>query len=81
MHDTLSTKIKKYKQGIMNLNSSNNTGTHWVAYCKVDKEINYYDSCIAVSPLELVKYFGNAQITYNNTQEQQLDAKIVENCV
>lgn len=39
MRDTLLTQIKKIKVGIVNLDSSNNKGTHWVCYSKIMESI------------------------------------------
>lgn len=60
--------------GIINLDSSNNSGTHWVAYAKINKKIEYFDSYGNLKPpKELLKYMGkNIQYNYDNLQGNHL---------
>lgn len=58
MRDTLPKKIKKNESGIINLDTDDGEGTHWVAYTKKNKEIIYFDSYGNLRPPEeLIKYF------------------------
>jgi hypothetical protein len=67
--DELPSKINEQECGILNLDSSNGQGTHWVAWYK-DCNNNYYlDSCGLQPPLEIIKYLGRP-IYYNTGQVQ-----------
>lgn len=51
--------------GIVNLDSSKNLGTHWVAYIKLNEYIEYFDSYGNLKPpIELIRYLG-PDIKYN----------------
>lgn len=70
MRDTLPQKIKKYESGIVNLDTNNGDGTHWIAYTKKHKEVVYFDSYGNLRPPEeLTKYFlsdgSTNKIKYN----------------
>lgn len=56
--------------GIINLDSSQNPGTHWVAYAKIYNYIEYFDSYGDLKPpKEFVKYVGSKiNYNYNNYQ-------------
>lgn len=74
MRDTLPKKPRKVECGIVNLDSSNNEGTHWVAYVKVNNYAEYFDSFGNLKPpLELIKYLQRATINYNYDQFQSFD--------
>lgn len=65
MLDELPIKPHKNECGIVNLDKSNRPGTHWVAYYKKNKYIEYFDSYGNLKPpLEIVKYFKD-EIKYN----------------
>lgn len=65
MRDTLPNKPFKNECGIVNLDSSNNSGTHWVAYAKVNTYVEYFDSYGNLKPpQEIIKYLGSS-IFYN----------------
>ena len=56
MRDTLP-KIPHHKEcGILNLNTSQQPGSHWVAYYKDGKRRIYFDSFGQISPMELQRY-------------------------
>ncbi|KAL4091149.1 hypothetical protein QTP88_025886 [Uroleucon formosanum] len=42
--DRLSTRPKRRESAIINLDTENGTGTHWVAYKKIGNQVEYYDS-------------------------------------
>lgn len=72
--DKLPVYSKQIECAVVNLDSENNTGTHWVAYKKNGKNINYFDSFGNLPPpLELQKYFGNCNIKYNYKRYQQFN--------
>ena len=79
MRDTLPKKPKARESAIVNLDSNDGLGTHWVAYKKIGNRVKYFDSFGNLRPpLELLKYFGNnVEITYNQNRYQSFDT---ENC-
>ncbi|KAF0751848.1 protein ALP1-like [Aphis craccivora] len=57
--DKLPVKIKHRESAVINLDLEIGTGTHWVAYKKIGKQVKYYDSFENLPPpLELQKYFN-----------------------
>lgn len=57
MRDTLPSKPRKIECAVLNLDTSNNSGTHWVAYAKQNDYVEYFDSFGNLKPpLELIKY-------------------------
>lgn len=75
MRDSLpKTKPFKNECGIVNLDSSIGLGTHWVAYYKKDKHIEYFDSFGNLQPpIEIINYLGD-KIGYNYTKHQNYDS-------
>lgn len=76
MRDALPAKPKKFESAIVNLDSIQGRGTHWVAYRKTDRIVYYFDSFGNLRPPpELVRYFGNSvQINYNYDRKQSLSS-------
>lgn len=71
MKDSLPKKVKKNECGIINLNNSNQIGSHWTAYYKKGNYVEYFDSFGNIPPpLELQKYLAtdNIWIIKNPTQ-------------
>lgn len=65
---------RKYESAIVNLDSSNGAGTHWVAYRKRGDKIYYFDSFGDLKPpLELVNYFKNYNIYFNYDNYQKFN--------
>ena len=56
MRDTLPAKVHKIECGIVNLNTSHQSGSHWVCYYKNDKKRIYFDSFGQIIPLEIQRY-------------------------
>ena len=56
MRDTLPTKPKKVECSIINLNRSNEIGSHWVCLAKIGKTRLYFDSFGQDIPLEIIRY-------------------------
>lgn len=56
MRDTLPKKPHKEECGIVNLNTSNEKGSHWVAYYKKGYDRIYFDSFGQVTPIEVQNY-------------------------
>lgn len=51
--------------GVINLDSSTSSGSHWVAYAKINDYVEYFDSYGNLKPpLEFIKYMGQ-KINYN----------------
>lgn len=69
MRDELKFKPLKKECGILNLDCSKNSGTHWVAWFKDEKDKIYFDSFGVQPPLELIKYL-KSPILYNTFQIQ-----------
>lgn len=81
MRNKLPKKIHKYETGIINLDGYNGEGTHWTAYVKHNKHINYFDSFGNLRPpKEVISYFlsdGSKNIIqYNYTQYQSFNSFI-----
>jgi len=65
MRDLLPEAPKSRECGIVNLDNSRSSGTHWVAYNKNKNNIHYFDSFGNLQPpREVVKYLGH-RIQYN----------------
>ena len=70
MRDELKFKPLNRECGILNLDSSKNDGSHWVAWFKDKDNKIYFDSFGVQPPLELIKYL-KSPILYNTFQIQQ----------
>lgn len=73
------TKPLKHECGIINLDDKNGPGTHWVAYRKIDKVTNYFDSFGNLKPpLEFIQYIGGNpnNIYFNHKRYQQFNTII-----
>lgn len=79
MRDNLpKTKPLNNECGIINLDSSSGSGSHWTAYTKFGKHVTYFDSYGNLRPpIEFVKYLGSGNIIkYNYTRYQKYDTVI-----
>lgn len=75
MRDKLPKKPKQIECGIVNLDSYKNTGTHWVAYVKLNDYCEYFDSFGDLKPpLELSKYLNKRKIFYNYQNYQNFNS-------
>lgn len=70
MRDQLPKQPFKKECGVINLDSSENPGTHWVAYAKYRNYIEYFDSYGNLRPpTEFIEYIGpNIHYNCNNIQ-------------
>lgn len=70
MRNELPKKSLHKECGIINLDSSENSGTHWVAYVKFGNYIEYFDSYGNLKPPnEFIKYIGSdVHYNYDNIQ-------------
>ena len=76
MLDNLPKKCHKYECGIVNLDISSVSGTHWVAYYKNAYDIKYFDSFGNLNPpIEIINYLGD-NIKYNYNSYQNYDSII-----
>jgi hypothetical protein len=70
--DKLSSRPKFKESAIVNLDTANSAGTHWVAYRKIGKKVDYYDSFGNLTPpLELQTYFNGCTVEYNYSRQQK----------
>ena len=69
LRDTLPKKPNRHECGIMNLDDSSGSGTHWVAWLKRGNDKFYFDSFGLPPPNELDKYLGS-DIFYPTQQIQ-----------
>ena len=72
LRDTLPKKPKKKECGILNLDDTSGSGTHWVAWYKNGDEKNYFDSYGLQPPNELIDYL-HSPILYNTERVQPYD--------
>ena len=72
LRDELPKNVKVRECGILNLDDSSGTGTHWVAWNKVRNEKFYFDSYGLPPPTELVQY-RNSPLYYNSERIQPDD--------
>ena len=71
MRDNLPSNPRKYEYGIVNLDDSEGSGTHWVAYKKRCGEVEYFDSFGSLHPpKEVIHYFRNCNLMFNYDQYQ-----------
>ena len=66
MRDTLGKKPRKQECGILNLNTSNEPGSHWVCWYKNGSQRIYFDSFGCICPEELQKYLKTQAEFKNN---------------
>lgn len=78
MRNNLPKRVYKIECAIINLDSVDGPGTHWVAYYKNNKNVYYFDSFGNLPPpLELVYYLGgDTKIFYNHKNYQKFDTVI-----
>ena len=72
LRDALPTTPKKKECGILNLDDTMGSGTHWVAWYKNGTEKKYFDSYGLQPPNELVDYL-HSPILYNTERVQPYD--------
>ena len=72
LRDALPTTPKKKECGILNLDDTTGSGTHWVAWYKNGTEKKYFDSYGLQPPNELFDYL-HSPILYNTERVQPYD--------
>ena len=75
LRDLLPKKTNKNECGILNLDDSDGSGTHWVAWYKKGKHKYYFDSYGVQPPLELRSYFKSP--IYYSTEKIQRPEQVV----
>lgn len=76
MKDALPKSIKSNESGIINLENSNSSGSHWVAYFNDSNGmvVEYFDS-FGITPPPLIELYLrtlNKVLVYNNVQYQHM---------
>ena len=62
---------KANESAVLNLDDKNSSGTHWVAYRKIRKDVTYFDSFGNLKPpKELLDYLGVDRIKFNYERYQ-----------
>ena len=78
MRDELPKNSNPIECGIMNLNKSEQIGSHWVCFVRNKKDRIYFDSFGQITPLELQKYLKTKQEFKNNTSIIKRNTDIVQ---
>lgn len=77
MRNSLPVKPLHNESGIINLDSKEGPGTHWVAYKKRGSIVKYYDSFGNLKPpTEVIRYFRGSTIHYNYERDQEFNTSI-----
>ena len=75
MRDQLPKKPFKYEKGVLNLDESKNSGTHWTGYVKEDKKVFYFNSYGNLQPPpEFIRYMKGNKILYNYEKFQKFNS-------
>ena len=74
MRDSLPKKPRRNECGILNLDDSNGSGTHYCGFLKNGKDKIYFDSYGLHPPTELVKYLKSP--VYYNSERIQPDNEV-----
>lgn len=79
MRDKLPQKVNVNESGVVNTDSYDGDGEHWVAYVKKGSVVQYFDSYGNLKPpKELVKYFRSRRepvnVLYNHKRYQKFNA-------
>ena len=64
--------------GIMNLNKSNQIGSHWVCFVRNKKDRIYFDSFGQITPIEMQKYLKSKSEFDNEKSVIQRNSNIVQ---
>ena len=66
MRDELPSRPRKNESGVLNLNTHEQKGSHWVAWYKDGKERYYFDSFGEPPPIELMQYLkSNRELEFD----------------
>ena len=78
MRDDLPRKCKSRECGIVNLNTSQQPGSHWVCYFKDGGNRIYFDSFGQITPIEIQKYLKTQKEFDENSSVIQRNTDIVQ---
>ena len=78
MLNALSPKVELVECGIVNLNSTGEKGSHWVAYWKKRNVRVYFDSYGQITPVEIQKYLKTRREFFTNQNVIQRNTDIVQ---
>ena len=78
MRDELPNRKHIIECGIMNLNKSDQIGSHWVCFVRNKKDRIYFDSFGQITPLELQKYLKSKYEFNNEKSVIQRNSDIVQ---
>ena len=78
MRDSLPPKPHHIECGIVNLNRSNELGSHWVCYFKHGRVRIYFDSFGQITPIEIQKYLKTKNEFHSNENVIQRNTDIVQ---
>ena len=78
MRDELPKIAKPLECGVMNFNTHDQIGSHWVCYMKKDKTRIYFDSFGQITPLEIQKYLKTKLQFRNGIPTIQRNTDIVQ---
>lgn len=73
MRDYLPNVPRQIECGIINLDDSGSSGTHWTCYMKNNNNVFYFDSYGYYPPKELEQYFINQKIVYSSSKIQNFN--------
>ena len=76
MRDALPTKSHRNESGIVNLDNSENAGTHWVAYAKKGNNAVYFDGFGNLRPSRELEHYLGSNVMYNRRSYQTFDQSI-----
>ena len=78
MRDELPIKPLKIECGVLNLNTHDQRGSHWVCWFKQENERYYFDSFGEPPPLELLRYLKTPEEFKSNAPVIRRSAVIVQ---
>ena len=78
MRDELPSRKHSVECGIMNLNKSNQIGSHWVCFVRDEKDRIYFDSFGQITPTEMQKYLKSKSEFDNEKSVIQRNSDIVQ---
>ena len=78
MRDQLPVTPNEKESGIVNLNTSQQTGSHWVGYFKDGAKRMYFDSFGQITPLEIQKYLKTKKEFENKDPVIERNTDIVQ---
>lgn len=82
MRDTLNARPLPNESVILNLDSAEGRGTHWVCFVKREDTAIYFDPYGNLPPpLEVMKYLHNCKILYNRDRVQNTNWNCGHLCV